>query len=101
MAEPSPMFSPEQNNDWGGTPESSADPQEVNELGGEATDDGTSAFGSTSRTTENGGVKEKSEDHKEEKKEDNSRFECNICLDTAHDAVISMCGHLFWYVVSQ
>ena len=25
-------------------------------------------------------------------------FECNICLDTAKDAVVSMCGHLFWYV---
>ena len=23
-------------------------------------------------------------------------FECNICLDTAKDAVVSMCGHLFW-----
>lgn len=27
-----------------------------------------------------------------------STFECNICLDTAKDAVISLCGHLFWYV---
>lgn len=26
-------------------------------------------------------------------------FECNICLDTARDAVISLCGHLFWYRV--
>ncbi|EDO37344.1 predicted protein [Nematostella vectensis] len=25
----------------------------------------------------------------------NANFECNICLDTARDAVISMCGHLF------
>lgn len=25
-------------------------------------------------------------------------FECNICLDTAKDAVVSMCGHLFWLV---
>lgn len=23
------------------------------------------------------------------------RFECNICLDTPRDAVVSMCGHLF------
>ena len=23
-------------------------------------------------------------------------FECNICLDTAKDAVVSRCGHLFW-----
>uniref|UniRef100_A0A3Q0SNM3 E3 ubiquitin-protein ligase RNF185 n=1 Tax=Amphilophus citrinellus TaxID=61819 RepID=A0A3Q0SNM3_AMPCI len=29
---------------------------------------------------------------------DRATFECNICLDTATDAVISMCGHLFWYV---
>ena len=26
----------------------------------------------------------------------NTNFECNICLDTAKDAVISFCGHLFW-----
>ena len=25
-----------------------------------------------------------------------SVYECNICLDTAKDAVVSMCGHLFW-----
>ena len=25
-----------------------------------------------------------------------SAFECNICLETAKNAVISMCGHLFW-----
>ena len=25
-----------------------------------------------------------------------SLFECNICLDTAKDAVVSRCGHLFW-----
>uniref|UniRef100_A0A1I7WR90 RING-type E3 ubiquitin transferase n=1 Tax=Heterorhabditis bacteriophora TaxID=37862 RepID=A0A1I7WR90_HETBA len=29
------------------------------------------------------------------KEEDSARFECNICLDTAKDAVVSMCGHLF------
>ncbi|XP_060948641.1 E3 ubiquitin-protein ligase RNF5 [Limanda limanda] len=29
-------------------------------------------------------------------------FECNICLDTARDAVISMCGHLFcWHCLHQ
>lgn len=27
---------------------------------------------------------------------ENSMYECNICLDTARDAVVSMCGHLFW-----
>ena len=30
-----------------------------------------------------------------------ANFECNICLDTAKDAVISMCGHLFWYVYND
>ena len=25
----------------------------------------------------------------------NAAFECNICLDVAREAVISMCGHLF------
>nr|CAI5850221.1 unnamed protein product [Callosobruchus analis] len=33
---------------------------------------------------------------KDEEKKDDRMFECNICLDTARDAVVSMCGHLFW-----
>lgn len=33
----------------------------------------------------------------EEDKHDERMLECNICLDTARDAVVSMCGHLFWY----
>lgn len=32
----------------------------------------------------------------EEEKRDERMLECNICLDTARDAVVSMCGHLFW-----
>ncbi|MFH4979213.1 hypothetical protein AB6A40_005922 [Gnathostoma spinigerum] len=36
------------------------------------------------------------------KEEDSSRFECNICLDVARDAVVSMCGHLFcWPCLHQ
>lgn len=31
-----------------------------------------------------------------EDKKDDRMFECNICLDAARDAVVSMCGHLFW-----
>lgn len=27
---------------------------------------------------------------------DERMFECNICLDTAKEAVVSLCGHLFW-----
>ena len=34
----------------------------------------------------------------DEGRSDNANFECNICLDIAKDAVISLCGHLFWYV---
>lgn len=32
----------------------------------------------------------------ENKDEQNNMFECNICLDNAKDAVVSVCGHLFW-----
>lgn len=32
----------------------------------------------------------------DQKEEDQSRFECNICYETATDAVVSMCGHLYW-----
>uniref|UniRef100_A0A182NKE9 RING-type E3 ubiquitin transferase n=1 Tax=Anopheles dirus TaxID=7168 RepID=A0A182NKE9_9DIPT len=38
----------------------------------------------------------------DEEKKDDSMFECNICLDTAKDAVVSMCGHLFcWPCIHQ
>ena len=57
--------------------------------------------------------KESEETAKEEKVESEKKsdhyedpatraFECNICLDTASDAVISMCGHLFcWPCLHQ
>jgi len=31
----------------------------------------------------------------EQEDKETDSFECNICLDTARDAVISLCGHLF------
>lgn len=42
--------------------------------------------------------RENTDDYKknEDKGDEDRAFECNICLDTAKDAVISMCGHLFW-----
>lgn len=30
--------------------------------------------------------------------EENSMFECNICLEQSTEPVITLCGHLFWYV---
>jgi len=32
------------------------------------------------------------------KDDQNNMFECNICLENAKDAVVSVCGHLFWLV---
>lgn len=44
---------------------------------------------------------EQSDDDSEEKKDD-SMFVCNICLDIAKDAVVSMCGHLYcWPCLSE
>lgn len=47
-----------------------------------------------SNESNNGGGGGESSNSKE-KENLNSQYECNICLDTARDAVISMCGHLF------
>jgi E3 ubiquitin-protein ligase RNF5 len=39
---------------------------------------------------------------KEDEKKDDSMYECNICLDIAKDAVVSMCGHLYcWPCLNQ
>lgn len=45
---------------------------------------------------------EKDNGKDDEEKRDDSMFECNICLDQAKDAVVSMCGHLFcWPCLHQ
>lgn len=46
---------------------------------------------SSRKNTEN-----KENDNKDEQ---SNMFECNICLDNAKDAVVSVCGHLFWLVL--
>ncbi|EDV99800.1 E3 ubiquitin-protein ligase RNF185 [Drosophila grimshawi] len=59
----------------------------------------TEAAGSSSdnSATVNDKDKDKDKEHSEE-----SLYECNICLDTAKDAVVSMCGHLFcWPCLHQ
>lgn len=59
---------------------------------------------STSKTVPNDGAttKDSTNDKEKEEKRDDSMFECNICLDTAKDAVVSMCGHLFcWPCLHQ
>ena len=31
-----------------------------------------------------------------EQSRSNANYECNICLETPKDAVVTLCGHLFW-----
>ena len=43
-----------------------------------------------------GGTKETAEEPKPSDKEDESSlFECNVCLDTASQPVVTPCGHLY------
>ncbi|KAH8303198.1 hypothetical protein KR059_003235 [Drosophila kikkawai] len=61
-----------------------------------ASDTGSNPNGTTTNS-EGAESKDKNADQNEE-----SLYECNICLDTAKDAVVSMCGHLFcWPCLHQ
>lgn len=72
-------------NETGATPSSA--PNEANK-------DSNSTSNSNSNSTSN--------DKDKDKDNDESLYECNICLDTAKDAVVSMCGHLFcWPCLHQ
>lgn len=55
--------------------------------------------------TTNGDSFKKNTDNKENnsnnEQNNNDKFECNICLDTAKNAVITSCGHLYWLVQFQ
>ncbi|CAJ0955346.1 unnamed protein product [Ranitomeya imitator] len=55
-----------------------------------------SAGPAASASAENSGPGGASGSSNGEGSSQDSTFECNICLDTAKDAVISLCGHLFW-----
>ncbi|KXJ28975.1 E3 ubiquitin-protein ligase RNF185 [Exaiptasia diaphana] len=50
---------------------------------------------SQSGPSSNDGSSSSTGDSNREQDANNANFECNICLDTARDAVISLCGHLF------
>lgn len=59
----------------------------------------TKSFGATDTKTND---TEKQSGDTSGSKKDDSMFECNICLDTAKEAVVSMCGHLFcWPCLHQ
>ncbi|XP_075157268.1 E3 ubiquitin-protein ligase RNF185-like [Haematobia irritans] len=61
-----------------------------------------SALNSENLKTNTDSDKSAGGDKKDEEKVEESMFECNICLDTAKDAVVSMCGHLFcWPCLHQ
>ncbi|XP_037932924.1 E3 ubiquitin-protein ligase RNF185-like isoform X2 [Teleopsis dalmanni] len=62
---------------------------------------GDNLNGNTTKT-ENKESNPNTEAEKDENKHDDSVYECNICLDTAKDAVVSLCGHLFcWPCLHQ
>lgn len=44
----------------------------------------------------------KEEESSKDSQKNSAQFECNICLDEAKDAVVSLCGHLFcWPCILQ
>lgn len=80
---------------------SSNDPQPTASTS--AADSTNPESGSSSSTSGKSKINlEDANDDGDEEKKDDSVFECNICLDTAKDAVVSMCGHLFcWPCIHQ
>jgi len=76
---------------------SSGNIADLNEKGAEASkDNNNQKDNSTSNSSSNNNSNDKDKDN------DESLYECNICLDTAKDAVVSMCGHLFcWPCLHQ
>lgn len=82
----------------------------IADLSGSAASEATPSSPSSSTTTTTPGAgaststagpnNDSSSSDKEQNEE--SLYECNICLDTAKDAVVSMCGHLFcWPCLHQ
>lgn len=58
--------------------------------------------GNSSNTSNDKDKEQQQQREREQQQNDESLYECNICLDTAKDAVVSMCGHLFcWPCLHQ
>lgn len=69
---------------------------------GSALGAGSSANINTNDIKDDNDAKNSNKTTPDEEKNDDSMYECNICLDTAKDAVVSMCGHLFcWPCLHQ
>lgn len=72
---------------------------DLNETGGAA---GAAATPSSSSGSNENNTTNNTSNDKDKDQNDESMYECNICLDTAKDAVVSMCGHLFcWPCLHQ
>ncbi len=79
-------------------PESSQDEAGEERLAAEA-DDGEE---DQDEPAASGGATASSDNPDDAGDEKSASFECNICLDVARDAVISLCGHLFcWPCLHQ
>lgn len=64
------------------------------------TDPSATDFDASNSTKQSDAANKQTDDSSSKK--DDSMFECNICLDTAKEAVVSMCGHLFcWPCLHQ
>ena len=49
-----------------------------------------------STTSSSSSNREMNDQNSGQQHSNDANFDCNICLDIAKDAVVSMCGHLFW-----
>jgi hypothetical protein len=67
-----------------GNPEgASGEPQAARRPGSAASGAHGAAPGASGRASAGGAMED-------------SRFECNICLDQVNEPVVTLCGHLFW-----
>ncbi|KAJ3283381.1 hypothetical protein HDU76_008478 [Blyttiomyces sp. JEL0837] len=94
--------SPSSSNDFTPTPtypmptgstSTSSDPPPYPAQHASPNDEGSSSSSSSSAKASGSSTKADGGESKEEEKE--AMYECNICLDTASNPVVTLCGHLF------